>query len=108
MTKEIEILLKADAKGCLVVDKDSHICLERDDLLAAKRKGLYQEQAVLLAPERQSDWSGPFPGCMQLSGASAKYLRCRMVGQTKHFVMFYPAEGPDPLRDALADRNSLE
>jgi hypothetical protein len=94
MSKEIEILLKANAKGCLIVEKDSHVLLERDELLAAQQNGDYQEECVLLAPEKQIALSGPFPGCMQIGGARTKTLEYRLVAQTKHFVIFYSADEP--------------
>jgi len=97
MSKEIEILLKANAKGCLIVEKDSHVLLERDELLVAQQNGDYQEECALLAPEKQIELSGPFPGRMQIGGASAKNMGYRLVAQTKHFVIFYSADEPDPL-----------
>jgi hypothetical protein len=94
MGKEIEILLEADSKGCWIVEKDSHFLWERKELLEAQRGGLYQEEGLLLSPEQQVDVSGPFPGC--LPGATGNRLEYRLLGQTKHFVMFLPTEGPLP------------
>jgi hypothetical protein len=92
MPKEIEILVKAKAKGCLVVEKKSHLLLEGEELLAAQRDGLYQQESHLLPPEGQIALSAPFPGCMHLGGAAAKNHQYGSVGQTEHFVIFFPRE----------------
>jgi hypothetical protein len=95
MGKEIEILLEANGKGCLIVEKDSHALWERNKLLKAQQDGLYQEEKLLLSPERQVEVSGPFPGC--LPGAAGNNLEYLLLGQTTHFAIFFPTEGPVPL-----------
>jgi hypothetical protein len=94
MLKEIDILVRANSKGCLIVDKESHVLLEKEELLTAHRDGLYQEDNALLAPDKNIELSGPFPGCMQLGDGTNWF---RMVGQTEHFAIFYPADGEVPL-----------
>jgi hypothetical protein len=91
MLKEIEILLRAQTKGCLIVGKESHLLLEGEELLAAQRDGLYQKESDLLPPQRQIELSGPFPGCMHFGGAAGRN-QYRSVGETEHCVIFYPAE----------------
>jgi hypothetical protein len=102
MRKEVDILLEANRQGCLIVDKDSHVLLEREELVEAKGDGLYQEKAVL-SPKAPSEVSGPFPGCMQLGAATEDSLDFRVLGQTRHFVIFYPAKGPVPRLEPLAE-----
>jgi hypothetical protein len=87
---EIDILLKANAKGCLIVDKSSNVVLEGEELHAAHRDGLYRERDDLLPLNRPLEVSGPYPGCMQLAGFSAENHAYRLIGQTEHFVLFYP------------------
>lgn len=94
MGKEIEILLEVNSKGCLIVEKDSHALWERNELLEAQQDGRYQEEGLLLPPEPQVDVSGPFPGC--IPGATGISLDYRLLGQTKHFVIFCPAGGSIP------------
>jgi hypothetical protein len=96
MIKEIDILLRASSKGCLIVDRESHVLLEEEELFAAQRDGLYQGKGELLAPGKGIELSGPFPGCMQLGGDSKRFTY-QMVGQTEHFAIFYPVEGQAPL-----------
>jgi hypothetical protein len=47
MGKEIEILLEANSKGCLIVEKDSNALWERNVLLEAQQDGLYQDEGLL-------------------------------------------------------------
>ena len=94
MDKEIEILIEANSKGCLIVEKDSHTLWKRNELLEAQQEALYQEEGFLLPPEQQVEVSGPFPGCVP--GASGKNLDYRLLGHTIHFVIFFPTEGPVP------------
>lgn len=94
--KEIDILLRANSKGCMIVDKQSHVLLEPEELLVAQRDRRYQEEDDFLAPGSQVEISGPFPGCMQLGG-DAKKFAFRIVGQTEHFIIFYPTESQTPL-----------
>jgi len=102
MDKEIEILLEANSKGCLIVEKDSHALWERNELLEAQQEGLYQEEGILLPPEQQVEVTGPFPGCVP--GAAGINLDYQLLGQTKHFVIFLPAEGSvPPLRAKAPD-----
>jgi hypothetical protein len=94
MHKEIEILLEANSNGCLIVEKDSHALCERNELLDAQQEGLYQEEGIPLSPEQQVEVSGPFPGCFP--GGSGNNRDYRLLGQTKHFVVFFPTVGPVP------------
>jgi hypothetical protein len=94
MDKEIEILLEANSKGCLIVEKDSHALWERNELLEAQQEGLYQEEGHLFSPDQQVEVTGPFPGCVP--GATGKNLDYRLLGQTTHFVIFVPAQGLNP------------
>src|SRR5258707_823363 len=96
MTKESEILLEAGSKGCFVVEKDSHVLWDRGEILEAQRAGRFQEEDRFLPPDEQSDVSGPYPGCMQLAAATGDDLDFRMLGQTRHFVIFFPAKGTVP------------
>lgn len=91
MDKEIDILLEANSNGYLIVGKDSHALWERNELLEAQEGGLYQEEGLPLSPEQQVEVSGPFPGC--LPGGSGINQTYGLVGQTKHFVVFFRTEG---------------
>ena len=91
MHKEIDILLRAHFRGCLLVDKESHGLLEEEDLFSAQRGKAYERECVLAAPG--ADVSGPFPGCMNVGGDGYGY---QMLGETPHFAIFYVGANPAP------------
>jgi hypothetical protein len=95
MSKEIDILLDAHRQGCLIVDKISHVLLEPDALVEATKKELYLTEGTV-SENGPSDVSGPFPGCMQLGASADGALGFRLLGQTEHFVIFFPAGVPTP------------
>jgi hypothetical protein len=109
MAKEIETLLEAQSQGCWVVEKDTHVLWEREALVEARQGGGYQEEGEVWPADGQLDVSGPFPGCLQGGGATAAALEFRLVGQTKHFVLFMPAQRqPQGPRDDSQRQLSLE
>ncbi len=91
MRREIDILLRAHFRGCLIVNQESHALLDEDELFTAHRSNLYQSECDLSLPDRPTEWSGPFPGCMQLGGAmhGSNY---HMLGLTAHFAIFHAAD----------------
>ncbi len=96
MVKEIEVLLQADRQGCLIVDKNFHALLEREELEEAKGAGLYQEE-VVFSQDASIEVSGPYPGCPQLGAATKDDVDYRQLGQTQHFVIFLPARARSAL-----------
>jgi hypothetical protein len=102
MSKEIDILLEASRQGCAIVDKDSHVLLEGEELKEAQGDGLYQEEGIR-SRKGPLEVSGPFPGCLQLGAATGDDLDFRVLGQTRHFVIFCPAKGPLPRLGPLAE-----
>jgi hypothetical protein len=94
MTTEIELLLKAEAKGLAVVDKETNVMWSRAELLQARDEGQFAGQDDLKAPDPHCPVTGPFPGCLNWGGADAGWYRARAVAQTSHFVIFeLPAVG---------------
>jgi hypothetical protein len=85
MPKEIDMLLEANRQGYLVVDKESNNLVEEWDLVEAQAAGLYQEEGIL-SHEPSVAVTSPFPGCLQLGGAMDNDFR--VLGQTRHFVIF--------------------
>ncbi len=87
MRREIDILVKAAAKNCVVVEKDSNLVWSLQDLTEAAEDQRFQEADHFLPPEGPLAVSGPYPGCLQMAGRSdaGEY---RPVGQTRHFVVF--------------------
>ncbi len=91
MRKEIDILLRAHFRGCLIVNKETHALLEEASLIAAQRSKQYEGECVLAPPG--SEVSGPYPGCRNVGGDGHDY---RMLGQTPRFAIFYRATDPAP------------
>jgi hypothetical protein len=90
MYKEIDLLIKAAAKNCLVVEKASNVLWDVAELEEAREAGRFKEEGQVLAPDGELEVGGPFPGCLQLAGADVRY---RPIGQTEHFVLFTAAPG---------------
>ena len=82
MRKEIDILLHAAAKGCVVVEKGTNLVWELDDLVTAETARLFEEEKDLLAPDRMEVTSA-YPGCAHAAAAPL-----RAIGQTPHFAIF--------------------
>ena len=90
MRKEIDIVVKAAGKSCVVVEKASHVSWTLEELLEAQVDERYQEEDRILPPDGRPEVSGPFPGCLQQFGATATFTDYHPVGQTEHFVIFAP------------------
>jgi hypothetical protein len=90
MTTEIDILIHAASKGCAIVEKKSHQTWDNLDLAEAAKAGCFAEEGSLDAPTEQIEISAPFPGCMQQGAKSAESEDYRLVGQTRHFLVFRP------------------
>jgi hypothetical protein len=90
--KEIDMLVEAARKGCVVVEKSSGVLWTPAELAEAHARGTYQEPSDLRPPDDHLEVSGPYPGCCQFSGATPGMVAFRAVGQTKRFVIFARAE----------------
>lgn len=89
MHKEIDILLKAVSKSCMVVEKATNVLWDEAELLEARTSGQFQAEECLHPPSSQSGVSSPFPGCLQQAGGATTAYH--LVGQTEHFVIFAPS-----------------
>ncbi len=89
MTREIDILLRAERTGFLVVEKDSHLRRSGEELEEAAGVGVYLQQDDLAEPPENPEISSPFPGCPQIGG-SGSFGRYCLVGHTRHFLIFAP------------------
>jgi hypothetical protein len=92
MRKEIDILIKAAAKRCPVVEKDSNLLWTATELAEARDAGRFQEETDFFPPDRRVAVSGVYPGCCQQMGASSGVQAYRPVGQTRHFIIFAAAD----------------
>jgi hypothetical protein len=93
MRREIDILVKAVAKNCALVEKASRAVWTPEQLKEAEDAGCFREHSDLLPPDRHMEAVGPLPG----EGLTPY----RPVGQTRHFVILValepdPAAGPQP------------
>ena len=98
MTREIDIVLKAAAKGCAVVEKLSHALWTGEELQEAANTGRYSDSDALGPPTPHLEVSAPFPGCLQRHGATADWSRYYLVGQTEHFLVFAPVQEEPAVR----------
>jgi hypothetical protein len=89
MRREIDILVKAAGKRCVVVEKASHESWTPEQLTEAQDAGMFQEETDLFPPDRHLEVSGPYPGCCHQASSSPAY---RPVGQTRHFIIFAAPE----------------
>ena len=87
MRREIDILVRAAAKKCAIVEKASDALWTPQQLAQAENAGRFQEESDLFPPDRQKEGPGPLP-----SGGPGVY---RPVGQTRHFLILVALE-PDP------------
>ena len=90
MTTEIDILVHAADKGCAIVEKESHQLWDSAELTEAAKLGGFAQEDSLEAPTEQVEISAPYPGCMQQSARPAQTEDYRLVGQTRHFLIFTP------------------
>jgi hypothetical protein len=88
--REIDILCAAADRGWAVVDKVSNVLWTQQELADAARAGCYPDEDRLGPATGESAVSGPFPGCLQQGGRSADFTRYRLLGETRHFVVFLP------------------
>lgn len=98
MAREIDLVLGAAGRGCLVVEKTSHVLWTGPELAAACRVGCYPDEDTLGPPTEHPAVSGPYPGCLQQTGAATDFGQYPLLGQTEHFLIFAPpeAEGAVP------------
>jgi hypothetical protein len=88
MPRESDLLAWLDPELYLVVEKATNLVWTCDDLRQACRRGDFQQPDQLVPLSGFMSISGPYPGCLQLPGASAKHLQHTLFAQTQHFVVF--------------------
>jgi hypothetical protein len=88
MAREIDLLTEAAARAQTVVEKATNQTWELEELRQAQTAGKWIQEDSVRATVESSDVSGPFPGCMQRSGAVESYEGYRLLGQTRHFLLF--------------------
>jgi hypothetical protein len=91
MRREIDILVKAVAKKCALVEKASYALWTAEQLAEAASAGRFQEVSDLFPPDRQKETPSPLS-----SDGPGAY---RLVGQTRHFLILVARE-PEPLQPA--------
>jgi len=82
MNREIDILRHLAEAGCVLVEKDTNRVWSQEEMVESKD---FQEQDRV-APA--GDVSGPFPGCLQMSGSMDEFTGFPLLGQTRHFFIF--------------------
>jgi hypothetical protein len=89
MAREIDLLLEAAGKALLVVNKDSNVLLQREDLVELHGAGRFGQEDRVAPPDgRPLVVSSVYPGCPQQGSRTAGQAGYVLVGQTEHFLRF--------------------
>jgi hypothetical protein len=88
MASEIDLLTDAASHARTVVEKATHQTWELDELREARAEDRWVEEDEVLPAAGSMDISAPFPGCLQRGGATEEFERYRLLGQTRHFLVF--------------------
>jgi hypothetical protein len=96
MIREIDLLVQAAGASFLVVEKATNVLWTLDELRQAHSRGQYQEEDRITPAEDDPAVSGPFPGCMQQMSAPEETSHHRLLGQTRHFLLFAQPEEAEP------------
>jgi hypothetical protein len=90
MSREIELLTHAASNALTVVEKATNQIWALEELQEAASAGRWSQDDEVRADVDATDVSGPFPGCLQRIGAMPEVDRYRLIGQTRHFLLFEP------------------
>jgi hypothetical protein len=88
MACEIDLLTDAASHAQTVVEKATNQTWELEELWEAKTVGRWGQEDELLPAEGLMGVSGPFPGCLQRCGATEEFEHYRLIGQSRHFLVF--------------------
>jgi hypothetical protein len=88
MSREIDLLVEAAGASYLVVEKATNVLWTLEELHEAGAAGQYQVEDRITSAEDERAVSGPFPGCLQQLGQPEEWSRHRLLGQTRHFLLF--------------------
>jgi hypothetical protein len=90
MPREIELLTQAASHAITVVEKATNQTWELEELEEAASAGHWSEEDELRPDGEPTAVSGPYPGCLQRTGAMEDVDHYRLIGQTRHFLLFEP------------------
>jgi hypothetical protein len=98
MAREIDLLTQLPNEDYLLVDKDTNVAWMPDELAEAVGLEDLQAEDCICPADGQKDVCGPYPGCMQISGRAETQSEWKVVGQTRHFLVFAVAGAARPTR----------
>jgi hypothetical protein len=92
MAREIELLSEAATLSLAVVEKATHVAWNLDELQEAGAAGWWREEDQMVPASKASaaEISGPFPGCLQRTGAAEEFDHYNLIRETRHFLIFEP------------------
>jgi len=96
MTTEIQLLRKAVRKKLTVVEKATNLVWTEEDLGGMAGDVFAGEDGFSPPPAVAGPVSAPYPGCFAQYAAPADAGHFRLVGQTRHFLIFASAFHPSP------------
>jgi hypothetical protein len=96
MAREIDLLIEAAQPNRAIVEKETNVLWSKDDLLQARALNEFDQPDDLIGrTDEACAVTGIYPGCLQQGAALADYSRYRLIGQTRHFLLFaQPVEAP--------------
>jgi hypothetical protein len=94
MAREIDVVSAQAAQAKTVVEKATNVAWNFDELQEAGAVGAWSDEDRLVQANSATvaGVSGPFPGCLQRTGATEEFDHYSLIGQTRHFLIF---ERPD-------------
>ncbi len=93
MASEIELLTEAIRQEQVPVEKETNRAWDLEDLQEAASSEILQNEDQIQPAEPSLEISGPFPGCLQRTGATEEIEHYQLVGQTRHFLLYERPKG---------------
>lgn len=88
MAREVDLLLGLDHDQVTVVEKATNVVWEKSDFQSDNLDKHYFQEDDITPTDHDDFVSNPYPGCLQLGGASEQYENYRLFAQTRHFLLF--------------------
>lgn len=92
MLREIDILTWYVREGFVLVEKATNQVWTLPEVLKASPAEHLHDEDRLRPPEPHTAIGGTFPGCLQQMGASETAHDYKLIGHTRHFLIYGPEE----------------
>jgi hypothetical protein len=88
MATERMILAQLDSDAYLLVDRDTNEAWKPAELDQFGNSWQLEAEDELVPADAFHAVSGPYPGCPQMGGRTPGQSSWRLIGQTRHFLVF--------------------